>query len=143
MLFSGTANLQASTFSVLYIFLHNNQKTQSLFFWFGDLWHSFVVVRVFLIYPLIHWIKSHFVIAKSPHCLFSWTWIMKTRSLSYIWGRKCSIWNIVFAGKSVDTENKIIRNRMALYFMWLIWTWLHLKRNEKMISLLETCQTML
>lgn len=118
------------------------KKPKVYSFGLGDLWHSFVVVE-FFVYALIHWIKSRFVIAKSPHCLFSWTSIMKTRILSYTWGRKCSAWNIVLADKSVDTENKIIKNRMAVWFMWLIWSWLYLKRNEKMISLLETCQTML
>lgn len=118
------------------------KKPKVCSFGLGDLWHSFVVVK-FFIYSFIHWIKSCFAIAKSPHCLFSWTSIIKTRNPNYIWGRICSTWNIVLAGNSVDTENKLIRNRMGLYFMWLIWSWLYLKRNEKMISLLETCQTML
>lgn len=35
VLFPGTANSQASTFSVLYVFLHNNLKKKKKFYSFG------------------------------------------------------------------------------------------------------------
>lgn len=53
MLFPGTANLQGSTFSVLYLFLHNKQKTQGFFFWFGGFVAFFFVTFFYLSsYPL-------------------------------------------------------------------------------------------
>lgn len=70
MLFPGTANFKASAFSVLYVFLPNNQKIEVHTFSLEDL-GFFCLFGGFLVfcggggvfcfsffYPLIHWIKS-------------------------------------------------------------------------------------
>lgn len=52
--FPGTANSQASTFSVLYVFLHNNlkKKKKVLFFWFGR-FVAFFFCYFFLLFILL------------------------------------------------------------------------------------------
>lgn len=65
VLFPGTANLQANTFSVLYVFLHNNQKNKVYSFGLGDLW-LFCCCYVFLFILLSTGLNLLFSYCKIP-----------------------------------------------------------------------------